>query len=751
MATSGSFGSWLIANVTSISGTWSAAVSRPGTSAKATVTVTAVVNAVGGDYSTYQLEYKTGSTWVKLKEDATSPHYAGVAYTLSGTYTVNVGDTAGTHTGQVRVRAYDGYNYYDSPTGSYSLSYSAKTSYTVKYNANGGTGAPSQQTKYYGTTLTLSSTAPTRSGYTFLGWGTSASAATAVYQPKSSYTANQAITLYAVWKANTKYTVTYDPKGGTGAPASQSGYAGTTITLSTTKPTRASVSKTYTVTFDTVESEAILNGASSVTCTRTTKYTFKEWNTKSDGTGKSFAPGAKLTLNINVILRAIWTETTTGSITLPTATMPQYQLAGWSTSATDNKTVSSPYSPNGNVTLYAVWSSDGNGGLIKLPSDTNLNLSVGSKIRLVGCKDADNDGVYTVASSLYSNGYQYIGFEEDFVMGGTQDLTQYPIKIYGEGSYVPDMDYVASYQNRLWGCSSKTRTIFASALGDPTDFYSFDGVALDAYQVAVATPGNFTGCLALQNCVLFFKEHCIHKMLGSYPAEYTLYTYNNEGVADGNSGSLINFENTAIYIGEHGINTYAGSTAGKLSRDLGEGGMYNSLGASSGTKYILHVKDADEEGHTYILDLTRGIWLGADYGNVQGYAHLNDADYLLSDGKIFSVGGSAPLDDEWEMVFKPFFETVTGSYKSQSHIFETKRYTRLTLRVDVPVGSYIEAEIKADDGEWMMAGRTEGKEDSSQDMIISTPRCDKLQLRLSGRGQMKILAFEREYRVGSRR
>ena len=46
----------------------------------------------------------------------------------------------------------------------------ALESYTISYNANGGSGAPSSQKKYYGKTLTLSSTKPTRSGYTFVGF-----------------------------------------------------------------------------------------------------------------------------------------------------------------------------------------------------------------------------------------------------------------------------------------------------------------------------------------------------------------------------------------------------------------------------------------------------------------------------------------------------------------------------------------------------------------------------------------------------
>ena len=71
--------------------------------------------------------------------------------------------------------------------------------YTITYNANGGSGAPSSQTKTYGTALTLSSTTPTRTGYTFLGWATSSTATSATYSASGSYTANSDATLYAVW------------------------------------------------------------------------------------------------------------------------------------------------------------------------------------------------------------------------------------------------------------------------------------------------------------------------------------------------------------------------------------------------------------------------------------------------------------------------------------------------------------------------------------------------------------------------
>ena len=72
--------------------------------------------------------------------------------------------------------------------------------YTISYNANGGSGAPSSQTKTYNQNLTLSSTMPTRNGYNFKGWSTSSSATSAQYSAGGTYTANSSTTLYAVWK-----------------------------------------------------------------------------------------------------------------------------------------------------------------------------------------------------------------------------------------------------------------------------------------------------------------------------------------------------------------------------------------------------------------------------------------------------------------------------------------------------------------------------------------------------------------------
>ena len=78
--------------------------------------------------------------------------------------------------------------------------------FTLNYDANGGTGAPASQT-YKATseyekshTFTISSQVPTRDGYTFLGWDTNKSATTASKQPGGTIVVTGTTTLYAVWE-----------------------------------------------------------------------------------------------------------------------------------------------------------------------------------------------------------------------------------------------------------------------------------------------------------------------------------------------------------------------------------------------------------------------------------------------------------------------------------------------------------------------------------------------------------------------
>lgn len=193
---------------------------------------------------------------------------------FTGTYSIS-GNGSATKTITVTFKNFNTDND-DSATKnvSFNVTVPAWTSYKITYNANGGSGAPGAQTKWKDQTLTLSSTKPTRTGYSFLGWSTSSSATSATYSAGGSYTANSAATLYAVWKANT-YTVTYNANGGSGAPAKQTKTYGVTLKLSSVVPTR-------------------------------TNYTFKGWATSASATTAAYTAGANYTSNAAVTLYAVW-------------------------------------------------------------------------------------------------------------------------------------------------------------------------------------------------------------------------------------------------------------------------------------------------------------------------------------------------------------------------------------------------------------------------------------------------------------
>ena len=224
--------------------------------------------------------------------------------------------------------------------------YNALIKYTVTFDANGGSGAPGNQTKTYGQNLTLSGTKPTRTGHAFQGWSTSSGGSVA-YQPGSSYSNNAATTLYAVWKAES-YTVSYNANGGSGAPGNHTKTYGQNLTLSSTRPTREG-------------------------------HTFQGWATSAGGS-VAYQPGATYSNNAAVTLYAVWnvdtytvsynanggsgapanqTKTYGQNLTL-SSTRPirdGYTFQGWATSAGGAATYQpgSNYSDNAAVTLYAVW------------------------------------------------------------------------------------------------------------------------------------------------------------------------------------------------------------------------------------------------------------------------------------------------------------------------------------------------------------------------------------------------------------
>ena len=110
---------------------------------------------------------------------------------------------------------------------------------TLTYDAQGGVGEPGDQSGDAGSDVTVSSTVPTRDGYTFTGWNTAADGSGTGYSGGDAFTlpSSGSDTLYAQWQINS-VTLTYDAQGGVGEPGDQSGDVGSDVTVSSTVPTR---------------------------------------------------------------------------------------------------------------------------------------------------------------------------------------------------------------------------------------------------------------------------------------------------------------------------------------------------------------------------------------------------------------------------------------------------------------------------------------------------------------------------------
>ena len=152
------------------------------------------------------------------------------------------------------------------------------TSYTIRFNANGGSVSPSSRTVSAGTPVTLPTA--TRTGYTLLGWSTSAGASSATWKAGSSYTVNKDVTLYAIWQKNdvpapsTQYTVLFDGNGGQANASSATFDAGTSIKLP---------------------------GASR------RGYIMLGWSENSDASSADYAVGESYIITKDVTLYAVWT------------------------------------------------------------------------------------------------------------------------------------------------------------------------------------------------------------------------------------------------------------------------------------------------------------------------------------------------------------------------------------------------------------------------------------------------------------
>lgn len=367
-----------------------------------------------------------------------------------------------------------------------------------------------------------------------------------------------------------------------------------------------------------------------------------------------------------------------------------------------------------------------------------------------------NNGWWRVSAIDNDTIYFSMPEEQSFVTGDTPQGGSN--RVYIE-RVIPDIDFITVQNNRLWGVDSDEQTIWSSVQGDPTNFYTYKGVASDAGAIPVSSPGDFTGIITLGSQVLAFKEDRLYKVLGSYPEEYHTYEYHIDGVAQGCHKSMVIINEALYYMSPHGVMVYQGQQPVPISTVLGSDGFDGAVAGTDGLRYYTTFKTGEDVmGDVYSLfsyDTRLGLWI-QEALDMQAYdfARIGSDCYMVdSSGMLFKLHAGDKNDGEitWHVEFKKFYEASTGSDNKYMVAPVLKRYHRLIFRVDLPVGSSIAVKISYDDEEPFQTIATISGKKGIASYPVPIAKCDSFRLRLDGAGPGTVLQIVREFSLGTTR
>ena len=302
---------------------------------------------------------------------------------------------------------------------------------------------------------------------------------------------------------------------------------------------------------------------------------------------------------------------------------------------------------------------------------------------------------------------------------------------------VPALSLICESGNRLWGVEGNT--IFGSALGDPTNFYTYDGLDTDSFAVAVASDGAFTAVVPYGSSVLFFKEEVLHKLLGDYPSNYQLYDSKIPGVKRESSGSVCRINEVVYYHGREGVYQYAGGTPKLISQDFGPRRYEKAAAGALGDRYYISMKDLKTNTWgMWVYDIQNRLWLREDGTHAAAFASGGGKLWYL-DGDGTKVMCATPDTStevvDWSVTLDRFDERLRSR----------NAFVRLILRAEVVESTgWLQVEVSTDKGPWRLIYPRKEHWTGVCVIPIIFPWCDGLRIRISGQGKVMLHSITRE-------
>lgn len=309
---------------------------------------------------------------------------------------------------------------------------------------------------------------------------------------------------------------------------------------------------------------------------------------------------------------------------------------------------------------------------------------------------------------------------------------------------VPDLSYVCEKDNRLWGVYDQH--ICCCKLGDGFNWNVFNGLATDAYDVGVGSDGEFTGIIGYSSYVMAFKEHCVHKLQGSKPTNFTANVSYVEGVQTGAAGTMAVYNNVLYYLSRLGVVAFTGGTPESIGAPLAC--EYTSaVGGCAGGKYYLSGVDADTgKAEIVVYDTGNGAWAREDSTRVLAFGSDRGRLYYVDDAGGFWRCGEDGERVRWYATFGPFEDP--GADK--------KIASRLDLVLTAADDALVAVDIRTDHrfGEtgWRRAWQGKARRADGTLNIPHLPvRGHEFEIRISGEGFATLRGINRVLREGSAR
>lgn len=404
----------------------------------------------------------------------------------------------------------------------------------------------------------------------------------------------------------------------------------------------------------------------------------------------------------------------------------------------------------------ALWMDD-SGGLMQWSSGSGMWVSVDAtwvKISApgIGLPFAAGDGVTLEGApeGVTSSGIISYREEDAIVVPGMleQECTLgEPIGVY---RHLPEMDYVIECGNRLWGCryganrsGQIVNEIYASKLGDFKNWQCYQGVSTDSYAVSLGADGPFTGAIQHLGYPVFFRENCIHKIYGNYPANYRLQTTPCPGVQRGSAGSLALVGQNLYYKSPTGVCAYDGALPVEIGQALGSRSYVNATGGALRGKYYLSMTDGEGESHLFVYDSTRKLWHREDGTKAREFCTCrDDLFYVNQSGAIISISGNGEAEENFHFLAES--GVIGGESPDQCHL------SRVNLRLELGAGSRMNLWVRYDEEpHWQCLARLRGGNFGAVTVPVVVRRCSHLRLKLEGTGQMKLHSLTKTMEQGS--